>query len=94
MGSLKTKKKYECMQEIKNSLKIVAKQPMQRQIKVLRAMRNLSEFSFFLRSSCFLENMMYEFQTKDQLSKLTEVPLGYGSFNELSKITVRRKVSP
>lgn len=37
---------------------------------------------------------MYEFQTKDQLSKLTEVPLGYGSFQELSKITVRRKVSP
>lgn len=93
MGSLKTMTKYQCMQEIKLSLQITAKKPMQSPTKFFRAVKNLSEF-FFLRSRCFLENMMYEFQTKDQLSKLTEVSLGYGSFHELSKITVRTKVSP
>lgn len=76
----------------KKSLQIVSKKPQQRK-KIFRVVQKLSDF-FFLRSTCFLENMMYEFQTKDQLSKLTEVPVGYGSFHELSKITVRRKVSP
>lgn len=91
---LKTETIYECIQEIENSLQIVARKPMRGGIKILRAVQNLSKFTFFLRSSCFLENVMYEFQAKDELSKLTEVPLGYGSFHELSKTTVRRKVSP
>ena len=92
--SLKAETRYECVQEIENSLQIVAKKPIQGGIKTLRAMQNLSKSAFFLRSSCFLANVMYEFQAKNELSKLTEVPLGYGSFHELSKTTVRRKVSP
>lgn len=47
MGSLKTVIKYELMQEIKNSLQTVAKRPMQRQIKVFRAVQNLSELILF-----------------------------------------------
>lgn len=35
------------MQQIKNNLQTVAKKPMQRQIKVFRAVQNLSEFIFF-----------------------------------------------
>lgn len=86
--------KYECMQEGESSIQIVAKKPIQGGIKILRAVQNLSTFTFFFRSSCSLENVMYEFQSKNERSKLTEVPLGYGSFHELRKMTARRKVSP
>lgn len=92
--SLKTETKYEGMQDIENSLQIVVKKPIQGGIKVLRAVQNLSKFTFFLRSSCFLENVMYEFQAKDELSKLTEVPLGYGWFHELSKRLLLGERSP
>jgi len=50
--------------------------------------------SLFSKEQLFLKKVMYELQAKDELSKLTEVPLGYGSFHELSKTTVRRNVSP
>lgn len=54
----------------------------------------LVKMYYFLRSSCFLDHVIYEFQAKDELSKLKEVPLECGSFHELSKTTVRRKVIP
>lgn len=39
----------------------MARQPMQRGIKILGAEKNLSKFTYFLRSSHFLENVMYAF---------------------------------
>lgn len=39
--------KYECMQEVENSVQIVAKKPIQGGIKILRAVQNLSKFTFF-----------------------------------------------
>lgn len=44
MGSLKTATKYQCMQEIKVSLQIMAKKPMQTQTKVFRTVQNLTVF--------------------------------------------------
>lgn len=45
--SLKTETKYECMQEIENSVQIVAKKQIQGGIKIIRAVQNLSKFTFF-----------------------------------------------